>query len=245
MSVQFGREAFTGSAPLISVVGTDGAGKTTVSEAVLDFVRHYGPAESAYLGLKSGNLGRSIATIPLIGPIVERIASRKAKQARTKSAKIPGTPTALVIYIFSLFRMQRFKKMLSRRKDGVIIVTDRYPQVEVPGFYDGPGLSAAKAEGLLVSWLARRERKKYEWMASHRPDLVIRLNVDLDTAFARKPDHELEMLREKINVTPHLRFGGAPIYDIDSNLPLDKVLASARDAIADRMKQLGMPPLVA
>ncbi len=232
-------------APLISVVGSDGSGKTTVSEEVLDFVRRYGPAETAHLGLKSGDLGRAIKDFPLGGEVAERYLSRKAKQARSRKERIPGFFTALVIYVFSLFRLQRFKRMLDRRKHGVIIVTDRYPQVEVPGFYDGPGLSAARAEGWLVRWLADRERKKYEWMAAHRPDLVIRLNVDLNTAFARKPDHELEMLAQKIEATPRLSFGGAPIHDIDSNLPLDAVVASARKAIAHRMKQLGRLPKAA
>jgi thymidylate kinase len=229
-------------APLISVVGSDGAGKTTVSSEVLDFVRSYGPAETAHLGLKSGDIGRAIKELPLVGAFAEGYLSRKASQARNRKGRIPGPFTAIVIYVFSLFRLGRFKRMLGRRRDGVIIVTDRYPQVEVPGFYDGPGLSAAKAEGRIVTWLARREYKKYLWMASHQPDLVIRLNVDLDTAFARKPDHEIDMLRQKIEATPKLSFGGALIHDIDSNLPLDAVVASARKAIADRMKQLGRQP---
>lgn len=232
-------------APLISVVGSDGAGKTTVSEAVLDFVREYGPAETAHLGLKSGDLGRRIKQFRFGGAIAEAYFARKAKQARKRTEKIPGPFTALVIYAFSLFRLKRFKRMLDRRREGVIIVTDRYPQIEVPGFYDGPGLSAARAEGAIVRWLQRLEFKKYQWMASHRPDLVIRLNVDLDTAYARKPDHEIDQLREKIEATPKLRFGGAPIHDIDSNQPLDAVVASARRAIEARMVQLGRLPKAA
>ena len=230
-------------APLISVVGSDGAGKTTVSSEVLDFVRRYGPAETAHLGLKSGDLGRAIKEFPLGGSFAERYISAKASQARNRKGRIPGLFTAVVIYVFSVFRLKRFNRMLDKRRHGVIIVTDRYPQVEVPGFYDGPGLSAAKAEGRIISWLARQEYKKYLWMASHQPDLVIRLNVDLDTAFARKPDHEIDMLRQKIEATPKLNFGGALIHDIDSNLPLDAVVASARKAIAARMKQLGRQPL--
>ncbi len=232
-------------APLISVVGSDGAGKTTVSTAVLDYVRRYGPAETAHLGLKSGDLGRKIKSFRFGGTVAEAYLSRKAAQARRKEERIPGPFTALVIYVLSLFRMTRFKRMLARRREGVTIVTDRYPQIEVPGFYDGPGLSAARADGWFVRWLQRREFRKYAWMASHRPDLVIRLNVDLDTAYARKPDHEIDQLRDKIAATPQLNFGGAPIFDIDSNQPLDDVIRSAREAIGDKMAQLGRLPLAA
>jgi thymidylate kinase len=230
-------------APLISIVGSDGSGKSTVSAEVLGFVRRYGVAETAYLGLKSGDMGQKIKTIPLIGQMTEAYLARKAAQARNRQSKIPGPMTALVIYTLSLVRISRFKRMLARRRDGIIIVTDRYPQTDVAGFYDGPGLSAARAEGRFVRWLAEKERAKYEWMAAHRPDLVIRLNVDVETAFARKPDHALEALRVKVEVTPKLRFGGAPIHDIDSRLPLEQVVASARSAIAKTMKQLGRPSI--
>jgi hypothetical protein len=76
-------------------------------------------------------------------------------------------------------------------------------------------------------------------MASFRPNLVIRLNVDVDTAFARKPDHNFNSLKQKVEATPKLRFGGAPIVDIDSRLPLEAVLSSARHAIAETMSKLG------
>jgi thymidylate kinase len=228
-----------GLAPLISVVGTDGSGKTTVSSEVLNFVRQYGDAETAHLGLRSGDIGRAIKNFRFGGAWADAIISRKAGQARTKGDRIPGAGTAAIIYVFSLFRILRFKRMMSLRRKGILIVTDRYPQLDVPGFYDGPGLSAARAEGWFVRWLSERERRQYEWMASFRPNLVIRLNVDVDTAFARKPDHNFNSLKQKVEATPKLRFGGAPIVDIDSRLPLEAVLSSARHAIAETMSKLG------
>ena len=230
-------------APLISVVGTDGSGKTTVSSAVLAFVSRYGPAQTAHLGLKSGDIGRAIKNFRLGGAGAERFLQKRATQARNKADRIPDPLTALVIYGFSQFRILRYKRMMALRRKGIIVVTDRYPQVDVPGFYDGPGLSAARAEGPFVRWLAHRERRQYEWMASFLPDLVIRLNVDLETAYARKPDHKYESLRQKVEATPKLRFGGAPIVDIDSRLPLETVLATARQAIADKMAELGRKPI--
>jgi thymidylate kinase len=231
-------------APLIAVVGTDGSGKTTVSSAVLDFVREYGAAETAHLGLRSGDLGRAIKALPLIGPVLEGYATRKAAQARDKKDRIPGAVTAFIIYVFSVLRVRRFKRMMVKRAAGIIVVTDRYPQVDVPGFYDGPGLSAARAEGRFVRWLSEKERRDYDWMASLLPDLVIRLNVDLETAFARKPDHKYESLRQKVEATPKLTFGGAPIVDLNSRDPLETVLAGARAAIADKMRELGRQRIV-
>lgn len=218
-------------APLIAVIGCDGSGKSTVANDIVARLRREQPAELCYLGLKSGDLGNRIKRFPVGGKAIEAFLSKKAGRARTKDDKIPGLATALVIYAFSLARLRRFRRVLALRRQGVIVVTDRYPQMEVPGFYDGPGLSAARAEGPLVKRLADRERRMYEWMTSYTPDLVIRLNVDVETAFARKPDHKLQSLKNKVAVTPLLRFGGAPIVDLDSRNPYPAVLKGAWDAV--------------
>jgi hypothetical protein len=184
-------------------------------------------------------VGRAIQRLPLVGPALDGYITRKASRARDKKDKIPGPFTALIIYGFSFLRIQRFKRMMRKRAAGQIIVTDRYPQIDVPGFYDGPGLSAARATDRLTQWLAKREYEHYAWMASYKPNLVIRLNVDLKTAFSRKPDHKLESLRQKVEATPKLTFGGAELIELDSRNPLDSVVESARQAVAAKLDALG------
>ena len=76
-------------------------------------------------------------------------------------------------------------------------------------------------------------------MAGHKPDLVIKLNVDLDVACIRKPDHRREALAKKIAVTPQLTFDGSQLIDIDANKPLDEVLVDAEKAIANFMETCG------
>lgn len=216
---------------LIAIVGCDGAGKSTLAADVLQQLQKTRDAQLFYLGLKSGEIGNRIKRFRLGGPALERFLSKKAGQARSKDAKIPGLGTALVLYGFSALRMRRFRRMLALQSKGVIVVTDRYPQIEVAGFYDGPGLSAARAGSRLVAKLAARERRMYEWMTAFRPDLVIRLNVDVDTAFSRKPDHKIESLKNKVAVTPLLKFNGARIIDLDSRDPYPKVREAALEAI--------------
>lgn len=227
-------------APLIAIIGCDGSGKSTVSEAVLNYVRLFGAAEAAHLGKQSGNIGRAIAKLPLIGGLLDRIIVKKTDKTRSeRDKKSPGLLTALIIYAFSLRRLRRFKRMLEVRQKGSIIVTDRFPQLEFPGAYDGTGLSVLADNGIIVGWLARRELKLYEWMTSYKPDLVIRLNVDLDTACARKPDHRRELLASKVAATPLLKFNGAPIVEIDSAQPLENVLAEAKIAVAKTLEACG------
>jgi thymidylate kinase len=216
---------------LIAIVGCDGSGKSTLAADVLKQLQKSHRAELFYLGLRSGEMGKRIKQFRFGGPVLERFLSKKAGQARNKEAKLPDLGTALVLYGFSLMRLRRFRRMLALRRKGVIVVTDRYPQVEVAGFYDGPGLSVTRSGNPMVARLAARERRMYEWMTGHLPDLVIRLNVDVDTAFARKPDHKIELLESKVAVTPLLRFNGAPIVDLDSRSPYEDVRTAALAAV--------------
>lgn len=219
-------------APLIAVIGCDGSGKSTLARDL--YTRYAGrrPTELAYLGLKSGAMGNAIKRWPLIGPRFERYLSKRAAQTRDSKGKIPGLPAALVILVLSMIRKRRFERVLAMRRAGKMVITDRYPQIEVPGFYDGPGLSAAKPDSWLVAKISRRERALYEWMASHVPTHVIRLNVDVETALTRKPDHARPLIEKKVEATPRLTFNGAPITDLDATMPYDEELAVADAAVA-------------
>lgn len=228
-------------APLIAIIGSDGSGKSTVGDHILEWIGRYGPAGRAHLGKQSGNVGRAIGQLPLVGGLMDRAINRKADDVnrRLKEDKQPTLAPALVITAFTLRRKLRFKRMLAMRKRGLIVVTDRFPQVSVPGAYDGPGFPDSPGGSRFVLALARRERATFEWMASYRPDLVLRLNVDVDTAFARKPDHRRDALARKIAVTPHLTYAGAPIVDIDANQPLEQVFKDAEAAVAKIMAERG------
>lgn len=221
-----------GLAPLIAIIGSDGAGKTTLAASLCAAMQAEGAAY-AYLGLGSGTLGLKIQAWPLIGPVLARRLTAKAKQARTKGQRIPGVLTALVIYVFSQRRVRGFKRMLALRKEASVVFCDRYPQLDVAGFYDGPGLSAARPGNRFTAWLARREITLYQRMVSYRPTLVIRLNIDADTAFARKPDHNLALLRQKVEATPLLRFNGARIVEVDASQPQADVQAQCLQLVRE------------
>ena len=218
--------------PVIAVVGCDGSGKSTLSADLITHLSAKRKVEWCYLGQSSGNIGRAIKKLPLIGPPFRRYLARKAERAHSEPDKAAGTGTTVVIYLLSRWRAHKFRRMLARTRDGVLVITDRYPQVETPGFYfDGPGLGAVQTSGWLADRLVESERGLYAMMASHVPELVIRLTVDAATAHARKPDHRLEILREKVAVLPTLDFNGARILELDGCQPYPEVLEAALAAI--------------
>lgn len=217
--------------PLIALVGCDGSGKSTLSFDLAEALNQKKPTKCCYLGQGSGNIGRKISQFKLVGKFLGRIIDKKAGTARTKGKKIPGVLTALVIFFFSCVRFFNFMKMLKLRRQGVLIIADRYPQTDVVGFYDGPGLSAAHTQNWFIQLLVKVEYKLYDYMASIKPDLIIRLNIDVDTAYQRKQDHDYNLLKIKVDATKQLKFRGAPIIDIDATLPYKEVYETAMQAI--------------
>jgi len=218
---------------VVAVIGCDGSGKSTLTTDLYARLSDISVTELMYLGQDSGNILRSILRVPLVGPVVGGYLVRKSQKAHAEDKK-PAEPdalTALVIYLLSRWRRRKFRRMLARHRQGAIIVADRYPQAEVAGFYfDGPGLGANGRASAFVRWLSARERRLYDDMAAYVPGLLIRLNVDAETAHARKPDHKLTMLRDKVSVIPSLTFNAAHILDLDATAPYPEVLQAALEA---------------
>ena len=226
--------------PLIAIIGSDGSGKSTVCEHLIHYINKYGPAVRVHLGKQAGNVERSVIKLPLLGHILDNAIKRNKVVA---AKKLPGPVPGLVIMCFVLRRLWRFRYMLACRQRGLIVLTDRFPQVQIPGTYVGPVFPAHVPGGRFVRWLADLERRAFHWMAKQKPDLVIRLNVDLDVACARKPDHNPESLARKIAVTPQLTFEGAQMVDINANQPLAEVLDLARQAVTVLMHSRGYPAI--
>ena len=219
-------------AGVFAIIGCDGTGKTTLTHDLLAALRSKGPAERRYLGLVSGEMGDKIKALPFIGVKLEGNLHHKADRALDMEKQLPGTGTALIMYLLSLWRAAQLWRVIRLSRRGVKVIADRYPQVEVPGFhYDGPGLTVNRTKNWLVRKLAVREQKMYEWMAAQKPALVIRLTIDIETALQRKADHPIAELQDKISVMPLLKFNGARVCDIDATIPYSQVLEAAIQAI--------------
>ena len=216
----------------IALVGCDGTGKSTL---VHDLVARLGaerPTVRRYMGLVSGESGDKIKALPVIGPALERYLAAKARRAQDMDQKIPGTFTALVMYGFSIWRNFQLGRLERLARGGTLVIADRFPQAEVPGFnYDGPGLFAGRTRSALAQRLARREQAMYDRMARTRPTLVIRLMIDAETAHGRKPDHPIAELRDKIAIMPRIGYNGAAVVEIDTRRPYPEVLQAALDAV--------------
>jgi len=226
--------------PMIAIVGCDGSGKSTVGEQVLACAEDFAPSVLVHVGKQAGNVSRWLIAQPVFGGSIKGFFGKHSEKTRSRREKNknPTFLPSLAKYIFTVRRVRRFRRMLALREKGLIVITDRFPQLELKAF-DGPQLSVEAEGGFLVHWFARREHADFEWMTSHIPDLVIRLNVDIDTAMERKPDHDRESLSRKIDIMPKLIYQGAPIVDIDTSQPLEKVVEEATAALITLLTECG------
>lgn len=213
---------------VVAVVGCDGTGKTRLAHDLVHIFNQRCPTERQYMGLISGETGDKIKRLPVIGVMLEHYLAAKVRRAQDMEKKLPGAFTALVMYLFSLWRVLQMRKLKQRARSGSLMIAERYPQAEIAGFhYDGPGLAADRSDRWLVRELAHHEQKIYARMAQNKPMLIIRLLIDAETAYARKSDHPMAELRDKIQKMPSITYNNANIIEIDSRLPYDEVLKQA------------------
>lgn len=225
-------------APLIAVVGADGSGKSRLSADLLTHIRQTRPAEAGYLGEGSSVRSRQIGRWPLIGPWLKTLLESVADRLRDPTAPIPGLVAANYALHRSKKRFRRFEGLLQMRRRGVVVVTDRYPQIETPGLHDGPILAGIATNTALASVKAA-ERAIYAQMAAYRPTLIIRLHVDVDTALARKPDHDPALIARKVESLAALTFSGAPIIELDATMDYADELSKAKAAVDKALSATG------
>ncbi|UMM64058.1 nucleoside/nucleotide kinase family protein [Aristophania vespae] len=216
--------------PVIALIGSDGSGKSTVGQVLYEEMNKNRPTAFCHLGKQAGNLGRYIKTIPIIGPIFTKRNEKEHKRLKIK--KNSSFLATFVEFVMSMRRVFRFARMRCYHARGFAILTDRFPQNLIPGPMDGPSLANLSFKGRFLHLLMKIENILYRRMSHFKPDLVIRLNVDLETAMSRKPDHKSYKLARKISDVGRLTFDGAPILDLNATDPLEEVLAQAKKAVA-------------
>ena len=125
---------------LIAVVGCDGTGKSTLTTDLVKSLQQHWQTERRYLGLLSGEDGDKIKRLPLVGVWLERRLAAKSSKTQSMKTKSPALWAAVIMYCFSLRRMANLRKVQRLAQSGVLVVSDRFPQAEISGFYyDGPG----------------------------------------------------------------------------------------------------------
>jgi len=233
-----GRRVAPGGGILVAFMGADGSGKSTVVEAVSDRLARKIDVLRLYMG--SGDGPVSILRSPL-KPLAKAVrrTRRPGDGGGAGSASIRRDSAPIlagrVLWALSLSRekRQRLEAAWRARNRGMIVVTDRYPQAQIPGFNDGPLLRArADSGGRLLQHAATVEERAYLLAERQAPDLVVRLRVTPEVAIARKPDMTLTEIARRDTAIGSMNWGeGTGVVDVDASQPLDEVIRKVLLAI--------------
>ena len=191
---------------VVAILWCDGAGKSTT----LDYVRkEFGKkldVAAIYFGSGDGSCSWFRRPMKLVA---QRVGGRGLGHSVEKeyrgggrvSMKSRAYSAAKVLWAVSLAREKekKLRQMVRARNNGMLVLTDRYPQSNMPGYSDGPLLSRYKEAGGILRRLYEWETDIYRSASVNPPDLTIKLMVPTEVAISRKP----EMTQEEIEAKKH------------------------------------------
>lgn len=233
----------------IAFLGPDGAGKSTVIGQVNRRLGKVIDVNLFYLGSGDGQSSLLRKPLKLVYSILLKIGvlNRKSKKVDSsgKTHREGENNTAKIIrslgqlpWTYSLARERKRKLLKARRfrSKGYVVITDRYPQIQIKDMCDGPRYylnDSVSKENLFNRVLAKIEEKSFKVAELVKPDLVIILKVSSEVAYKRKPE-EIDIASHKnlMDTIIEIEFEeDTKRIIVDANQELDSVVNETLSAI--------------
>jgi thymidylate kinase len=238
----WGRTATTGGI-IVCILGADGAGKSTLTKAIVRWLIFKLDAIPVYMGSGKGFVSLLRKPLILLRSFLVKPnrlgsagdAGQSAENTKEKASISFISRVGILLWgvIVALEKRSKLRKVWRASNRGIIVVTDRYPQAQIHGFNDGPVLQIFHESRW--GWLraiSHWELDIYKITDRVCPDLVIKLDVPVETALARKSDMGREEIDRRIKAVAAMPFPDrTKVVVIPADLPLDEVLAQAKSAI--------------
>lgn len=238
-----GRRCLPQGGVIIAVLGSDGAGKSTLVAEMTRWLAWKTDVVPLYFGSGDGPaslLRRLLGALSHFYHLASgRSGARRAHSplASRDAARRPAGMRRLfqMCWALALAREKRHRLATARRaRDrGRIVICDRFPQSQIPGTTDGPLLHQWSAHrNRILSWLSRWESCAYARCAACPPDLVLKLCVSPQAASERKPGMDAGYFASRGEVVRALRYPpDTKVVEIDADQPLAHVMLCVKGAI--------------
>ena len=225
---------------VISVIGADGSGKSTVIANLQSTFKKKLDVYRIYLGKGDGKMSwqrkalRSLKGTPKPkGEALKSISSignDKIKKSSFKNTVFQ----CLEALIVAGEKKKNLKQMRIAKQKGMLVICDRFPQNQMMGYNDGPMLSHLRNSSFSIFRVfSKLESRVYEYAENHPPDVVFKLIADAEVVEARKPgETRMEVLEAKIEGIRKVRFKDTcKVITVDASQPLEEVLYKVKSEI--------------
>jgi thymidylate kinase len=233
---------------IVTFLGPDGSGKSTLTREIRGWLGWKLDVYPAYFGSGTGSASALRWPLKLALGLYRRVRPRPSLEdaARTGGGTPPSGPAAregiaklrwIWALVLALEKRSKMRSVVRARNRGMAVVCDRYPQVQVTGFNDGPLLTGwLDSAWSWQRWLSRWELEVYRSAASNAPDLVIKLKVSPEVAGRRKPEATAAEVSRRLGALAQIEYGERCDYlTLDADQPLEKTLADVKRAIWERL----------
>ena len=244
---------------IVSLMGPDGAGKSTQTKEVVRELRKKVDVLFMYLGSGDGDKSfqrKSISKITSVGKSVfvspkKESGNRNSEKHKTTDQKIfalspdPFKRTIQLARLLSVAREKknRLRRIEKARNNGVIVICDRYPQTAILTYNDGPKLQILNtSSSTLMRKLAQYEYNCYALANTISPDLVIKLTGDTKVLASRRPEMTLAEITKKQDGIKNIFYGDRTKHvtiDIDQDITAIKgrILSKISKSIKDNNRK--------
>jgi adenylate kinase family enzyme len=222
-----------GKGKLISFLGVDGSGKTTVAKDIQKWLSWKIDCRYVYLGTGQGKSSLLNRLVRARGE--KKIAAGEVVNTQEKAAETANThisfkkaakKTLLNVVALSnmKYKYKTIKNIEKMKGEGVIVLTDRFPQDKYFGINDGANITPTGQPLLDVinNALSRKEKKLLGNILQYHPDIIIKLIIPLEVSRSRKQDSPIESIKRKIEIVNALHYDGAKEYEVCSDLTIEE-----------------------
>lgn len=232
---------------MIALVGSDGAGKSTLAKGISEWLSWKVDVLRIYFG--SGDGPSSLLRLPLLVVLkllrktrviqstghstaaAEEWNHASGRQIGQRLKAVARVPWALLL---AYEKRKKLRRAWRARGLGMVVICDRYPQCQVMGFNDGPLLSRwLDHQNRLLRHVAHWELIPYQRAESYPPDLVIKLDITPELAVKRtRFETPIEEIRSKAETIKNLRYPPeTKVVSISTLDVMDRVLLEAKRTI--------------
>lgn len=225
------RRRAQGGGCVVAVIGVDGSGKSTTTATIRTWLRAEIDVVSIYFGTGGGRPSMLLLPFKLMVPLITRcfVTKPKGSSHGNVSSRPAGPVYSVLLTTWAgVLAVEKRSKLLAARRGaerGLVVLADRYPQNEDPGYNDGPLLPRLNR---VPQGLHRFEASAYALARDLPPDLVIKLVVTPQTAARREPEMDPTVIGNRIEAARRLTFPGARVVSLDAEQPLEDVVRAIK-----------------